>query len=145
MVLLSPSGSPHPYYVEHGWVAETGKDTTVPGPDTVWKAESKGPLSDWCYVDVEAGDDGFTSSVSGWRSYEQEIMMVNVITGEVRRLAARVYRSAVLKVLRQGTVARVKLHPVLNNWLDRLEMHPVPLAGTTGIGRSFCNCSSIIK
>jgi len=35
VVLLSPAGSPHPYYVEHGWVAETGKDTTVPGPDTV--------------------------------------------------------------------------------------------------------------
>jgi YidC/Oxa1 family membrane protein insertase len=45
VVLLSPAGSPHPYYVEHGWVAETGKDTTVPGPDTVWKAESLGPLT----------------------------------------------------------------------------------------------------
>jgi YidC/Oxa1 family membrane protein insertase len=45
VVLLSPAGSPHPYYVEHGWVAETGKDTAVPGPDTVWKAESKGPLT----------------------------------------------------------------------------------------------------
>ena len=45
VVLLSPAGSPHPYYVEHGWVAETGKDTTVPGPDTVWKAQSIGPLT----------------------------------------------------------------------------------------------------
>jgi YidC/Oxa1 family membrane protein insertase len=45
VVLLSPAGAPHPYYVEHGWVAETGKDTTVPGPDTVWKAESTGPLT----------------------------------------------------------------------------------------------------
>ncbi|HSA67291.1 MAG TPA: membrane protein insertase YidC, partial [Methyloceanibacter sp.] len=45
VVLLSPTGSPHPYYVEHGWVAETGKNVTVPGPDTVWKAESKSPLS----------------------------------------------------------------------------------------------------
>jgi YidC/Oxa1 family membrane protein insertase len=45
VVLLSPTGSPHPYYVEHGWVTETGKDVTVPSPDTVWKAESKGPLS----------------------------------------------------------------------------------------------------
>ena len=26
-------------------MAETGKDTTVPGPDTVWKAESIGPLT----------------------------------------------------------------------------------------------------
>jgi YidC/Oxa1 family membrane protein insertase len=45
VVLLSPSGSPHPYYVEHGWVADPGKDLAVPGPDTVWKAESAGPLT----------------------------------------------------------------------------------------------------
>jgi hypothetical protein len=54
---------------------------------------SKGALQDWCYVDVEAGDDLFTSSVSGWRSYEQEVMMVNVITGEIRRLAHHRSRS----------------------------------------------------
>src|SRR5262245_14223599 len=45
VVLLSPAGSPHSYYVEHGWVADTGKELSVPGPDTVWKAESKGPLT----------------------------------------------------------------------------------------------------
>src|SRR5262249_7109092 len=45
VVLLSPADSPHPYYAEHGWVAEMGKDTTVPGPDTVWKTESKSPLT----------------------------------------------------------------------------------------------------
>ncbi|HKA64124.1 MAG TPA: membrane protein insertase YidC [Methyloceanibacter sp.] len=45
VVLLSPAGSPHPYYVEHGWVAETGKDVGVPGQDTVWKAQSTGPLT----------------------------------------------------------------------------------------------------
>ena len=45
VVLLSPSGSPHPYYVEHGWVAEPGKEVAVPGPDTAWKAESTGPLT----------------------------------------------------------------------------------------------------
>jgi YidC/Oxa1 family membrane protein insertase len=45
VVLLSPAGSPHPYYAEHGWVPEAGKDVSVPGPDTVWKAESAGPLT----------------------------------------------------------------------------------------------------
>ncbi|HKA47324.1 MAG TPA: membrane protein insertase YidC [Methyloceanibacter sp.] len=45
VVLLSPSGSPHPYYVEHGWVADPGKDVAVPGPDTVWKTGSAGPLT----------------------------------------------------------------------------------------------------
>ncbi len=45
VVLLSPAGSPHPYYVEHGWVADAGKDIAAPGPDTVWKAGSTGPLT----------------------------------------------------------------------------------------------------
>ena len=45
VVLLSPSGSPHPYYLEHGWVAERGTEVAVPGPDTAWKAESTGPLT----------------------------------------------------------------------------------------------------
>jgi hypothetical protein len=53
----------------------------------------------------------------------------------VRRAAARVYRSAVLKVLRQGRVARAELNPVLARWLDRLEMMPVPLARAVGLGR----------
>ena len=45
VVLLSPSGAPNAYYAEHGWVAEAGKGITVPGADTVWKAESAGPLT----------------------------------------------------------------------------------------------------
>jgi YidC/Oxa1 family membrane protein insertase len=45
VVLLSPSGSPHPYYVEHGWVADAGNEVAVPTPDTLWKAESGGPLT----------------------------------------------------------------------------------------------------
>jgi hypothetical protein len=49
-----------------------------------------------------------------------------------RRLAARVYASAVLGVLRQGWVTRAELNPKLAAWLDRLEIFPVPLAATTG-------------
>jgi YidC/Oxa1 family membrane protein insertase len=45
VVLLSPAGGPHAYYAEHGWVAEGGKDVGLPGPDTVWTAESAGPLT----------------------------------------------------------------------------------------------------
>ncbi len=45
VVLLSPAGGPHAYYAEHGWVAEAGKDLALPGADTVWKAESSGPLT----------------------------------------------------------------------------------------------------
>ena len=45
VVLLSPAGGPHAYYTEHGWVAEGDKDLGLPGPDTVWTAESAGPLT----------------------------------------------------------------------------------------------------
>ena len=38
VVLLSPAGAPDAYYTEHGWVAGTGKDVNVPGPDTPWQA-----------------------------------------------------------------------------------------------------------
>jgi len=37
-----------------------------------------------------------------------------------RGLAAAVYRSAVLKVLRRGRVRRAELHPVLAGWLEQL-------------------------
>ena len=45
VVLLSPAGGPHAYYAEHGWVAEGGKDLGLPGPDTLWTADSAGPLT----------------------------------------------------------------------------------------------------
>lgn len=45
VVLLSPAGGPHAYYAEHGWVAEGATDLGLPGPDTVWTAESAGPLT----------------------------------------------------------------------------------------------------
>jgi YidC/Oxa1 family membrane protein insertase len=45
VVLLSPAGTPHAYYTEHGFVAEPGEDIALPGPDTVWQAESSGPLT----------------------------------------------------------------------------------------------------
>jgi hypothetical protein len=48
---------------------------------------SKGPMQDWMYVSVESGDDGFSAPVTGWRAFKQEILQVNVLTGEVRRLA----------------------------------------------------------
>lgn len=48
---------------------------------------SKGALQDWVYGSVESGDDGFSTTTSGWRAFKQEIVMMNVLTGEVRRLA----------------------------------------------------------
>ncbi len=39
IVLLSPSGAPAPYYAELGFVSKGDPPVTLPGPDTVWKAD----------------------------------------------------------------------------------------------------------
>jgi YidC/Oxa1 family membrane protein insertase len=39
IVLLSPTGSPHPYFVETGFVASPGDSIALPGPNTVWQAD----------------------------------------------------------------------------------------------------------
>ena len=45
IVLLAPSGSPAPYYSEFGWVAASGTNVKVPGPDTLWQHQGGGTLS----------------------------------------------------------------------------------------------------
>jgi YidC/Oxa1 family membrane protein insertase len=45
IVLLSPSGSPAPFYSEFGWTAAAGTNVKVPGADTVWRQEGAGALS----------------------------------------------------------------------------------------------------
>jgi len=61
--------------------------------DTEWTddghiaAAARGLFQDWVFISLEATDDPFTGGVSGWRPYKQEILMANVLTGELRRLA----------------------------------------------------------
>jgi len=45
VVLLSPAGTPHAYYAEQGFVAAAGADLALPGADTLWSAETQGPLT----------------------------------------------------------------------------------------------------
>jgi hypothetical protein len=52
----------------------------------------------------------------------------------LRWLAAVIYRSAVLKALRQGKITRAELNPVLAGWMDRMELKVVPRAETVGLG-----------
>lgn len=40
IVLLSPSGAPHPFYAEFGWTSAAGSAVAVPGPDTLWTASA---------------------------------------------------------------------------------------------------------
>ena len=39
IVLLAPSGSPHPFYAEFGWVAGAGTTVKLPTADTEWRQE----------------------------------------------------------------------------------------------------------
>ncbi|MGO9004433.1 MAG: membrane protein insertase YidC [Beijerinckiaceae bacterium] len=39
IVLLSPSSSPSPYYVEQGFVNKPGENIVLPGPSTLWAAD----------------------------------------------------------------------------------------------------------
>ncbi len=42
--LLSPSGSPHPFYAEFGWLAGAGTAVKVPTSETVWRQQGTGSL-----------------------------------------------------------------------------------------------------
>ena len=44
VVLFSPSGTEKPYYADFGWIGSDQK-IKMPGPNSVWKAETKGELS----------------------------------------------------------------------------------------------------
>jgi hypothetical protein len=59
-------------------------------------------------------------------------------------LAARIYQSAVLKVLERGVVTRAELHPALAQWLDRLGIFPVPTLETAGIAYVVKSGSSMV-
>ena len=41
--LLTPAGSPYPYYIVHGWTGEGLAADAVPGPDTVWTLAEGAP------------------------------------------------------------------------------------------------------
>jgi YidC/Oxa1 family membrane protein insertase len=41
IVLLSPTGSPNPYFAEMGFVAAPGDSVTLPGPNTLWQADQQ--------------------------------------------------------------------------------------------------------
>jgi YidC/Oxa1 family membrane protein insertase len=45
IILLSPSGSPDPFYAAFGWTPASGSKAKVPGADTLWKQEGSGPLT----------------------------------------------------------------------------------------------------
>ena len=67
VVLLSPSGSPAPYYAEFGWIAGTGSGIKLPDATTQWTQVGSGSLTDTSPVTLE-WDNGqglvFTRKIS---------------------------------------------------------------------------------
>jgi hypothetical protein len=71
------------------------------GDDGHFSGVSKGALRDWAFVSIESGDDTFGRAVApakrnpDWwtRPYMQEIVMVNVVSGRVLRVAHHRSRS----------------------------------------------------
>lgn len=55
----------------------------------------------------------------------------------LRYISARIYASAVLKALRQGTIVHGELHPAISRSLSDLKIMPVPVAGRTGLLRKM--------
>src|SRR6476620_3408472 len=45
IVLLAPSGSPHPFYAEFGWSAPSGASAKLPTADTLWQQQGSGTLA----------------------------------------------------------------------------------------------------
>src|SRR6266446_10496512 len=45
IVLLAPSGSPHPFYAEFGWSPPSGASVKLPTADTLWQQQGSGVLS----------------------------------------------------------------------------------------------------
>jgi len=46
ITLLSPAGSPEPYFLEHGWVAPADSEVPLPNGQTVWQVENGDALSE---------------------------------------------------------------------------------------------------
>jgi YidC/Oxa1 family membrane protein insertase len=44
IVLLAPSGSPHPFYAQFGWTGASGAKTKLPDDNTIWTQDGRGTL-----------------------------------------------------------------------------------------------------
>jgi hypothetical protein len=74
--------------------------------DIHFSAVSRGAYSDWVFASIEAQFlDKFNGPVLGWTAYKQEIIAINVVTLEVRRLAHHRSRSTFIDYYYQPRVS----------------------------------------
>ena len=102
---VSASNDPDSEVDEAGRNAQRSSNTmlfkTAWGDDGHFSGVSKGALRDWAFISIESGEDTFGRVVDGskrnpewWtRPYMQEIVMVNVVDGQVLRVAHHRSRS----------------------------------------------------
>ena len=115
VTLLSPAGSPDPYFAEYGWVPQSGSKIKVPGPDTVWTVESGTTLTPNAPVTL-SWDNGeglvFHRTISIDKNYMFKIVdeFENKTKSDVTLMPyARVHRSGnppahVYSILHEGLV-----------------------------------------
>jgi YidC/Oxa1 family membrane protein insertase len=115
VTLLSPAGSPDPYFAEFGWVPQSGNKVKVPGRDTLWTVESGKTLTPDTPVAL-SWDNGegiiFHRTISIDKNYMFNVVdeIENKTQADVTLLPyARVHRSGhptsqVFSVLHEGLV-----------------------------------------
>ncbi|HVZ05626.1 membrane protein insertase YidC [Hyphomicrobium sp.] len=115
VTLLSPAGSPEPYFAEFGWVPQSGSQTKTPGSDTLWTLEKGTTLTPETPVTL-AWDNGdglvFRRTFSVDTNYMFKVVdeIENKTKADVTLLPyARVHRSGhppshVYSVLHEGLV-----------------------------------------
>jgi YidC/Oxa1 family membrane protein insertase len=86
VVLLSPSGGADPYYAEHGWTLSANETAKIPTAETVWTAETKGPLTPINPVTLTY-DNGEGLTFRRTIAVDQDYMFT--ITQEVENKSAR--------------------------------------------------------
>ena len=99
VILLSPKGEPDAYYAERGFVGSGNEDLALPADDTLWTAESQGPLTPQSPV-VLTYDNGkglkFTRTISVDDKYMFTIddKVTNTGTSAARFILTRAYHGS---------------------------------------------------
>jgi YidC/Oxa1 family membrane protein insertase len=141
--LFSPSGSPEPYYAEHGW-AVAGDGVKVPTAETVWTPEGQNPLTPDSPVTLRY-DNGqgviFRKTIAVDRDYmftitqEVENKGGNPVTLHPYALIARHGEppTAGFYILHEGLLGYLGEHGLTEiSYADALEAKTTSFKGTSG-------------
>jgi YidC/Oxa1 family membrane protein insertase len=109
VTLFSPTGSPHPYFAEYGWVAQGGSSQKVPDRDTLWTVSGPATLTPATPVSMQ-WDNGqglvFKRTVSIDDNY-----MFSIVDTVENKGAAEVSLIPYARIRREGTPK------VQGNWI----------------------------